>query len=123
MVGSFNRIRRLQFWLKSHTLREWWRFYPHLERNLLKHLSERKLPLRKINVKSELSSSTSHELHSCLTSELDGVQWLTSRPGCFAQYPFTRKLGRPQIRSGRFGDEKYLLTLEGIEPQNLQPLA
>ena len=41
-----------------------------------------------------------------LTSALDGGGWLTPRPGRFApgketRYPFYRRVGRPQGRSGR----------------------
>jgi hypothetical protein len=46
------------------------------------------------------------------------------RPGCFISekspwYPLDRRLGGPQSRSGRCGEEKNLLPLPGIEPQFL----
>jgi hypothetical protein len=47
-----------------------------------------------------------------LTSTLDGGEWSASRPGSFirrekaARYPLDRRLGGPQSRSGRRGEEK-----------------
>jgi hypothetical protein len=49
-----------------------------------------------------------------LTSTLDGGEWLVPRPGHFTSseitpcYPFSVRLGGPQSRSGRFGEEKCL---------------
>ena len=46
----------------------------------------------------------------------------TSSPGRFSprrkevHYPWNRRLGGPQSRSGRFGEAKNLLPLSGIEP-------
>ena len=39
------------------------------------------------------------------------------------EYPFASRLGIPQSRSGRFGDEKSVFLLQEIEPQIDQPLA
>jgi hypothetical protein len=52
------------------------------------------------------------QLHIFLTSALDGGEWSASRPGrCTPgkrapRYPFDRKLGGPQNRAGRHGEEK-----------------
>jgi hypothetical protein len=52
-----------------------------------------------------------------LTSELAGGQWSASRPGRFTRggkrprYPLDRRLGGPQSRSGRFGEENILDTI------------
>jgi hypothetical protein len=49
-----------------------------------------------------------------LTSALVGGEWSTSRPGRFTprgkspRYPLDRRLGGPQSRSGRSGEEKIL---------------
>jgi hypothetical protein len=55
-----------------------------------------------------------------LTSVLGVGEWSASRPGRFTpgeepQYPLDRRLGGPQSRSGRCGEEKNLLPLPGIE--------
>jgi hypothetical protein len=55
------------------------------------------------------------KLHAFLNSELDVNEWLASRPGRFAPikrrwYPLDRRLGGPQSRSGRGGEDK--------EPEN-----
>ena len=52
---------------------------------------------------------------------LDGGEWITSRPGRFTpgnepKYPFNRRLGGRQSRSGRFGEEKTLLRLSHSNP-------
>jgi hypothetical protein len=56
-----------------------------------------------------------------LTSALVGGRWSASRPGRFTPgYPFDRRLGGPQSRSGRRGKEKaFDPTLPGLE---LRPL-
>jgi hypothetical protein len=46
-------------------------------------------------------------LHSCLSTTLDGDEWLTSRSGRFTpgnepQNPLNRKVDGPQSRSGRW---------------------
>jgi hypothetical protein len=56
-----------------------------------------------------------------LTSVLDGGQWSTSRPGALPQgknpwYPLDRRLGGPQSRSGRGGEDKNSQPPPGIEP-------
>jgi hypothetical protein len=56
-----------------------------------------------------------------LTSVLDGGEWSASRPGRFTPrgkspwYPLDRRLGGPQTRSGRSGEEKNSQTPPGIE--------
>jgi hypothetical protein len=52
-------------------------------------------------------------LYLILTSALAGGEWSASRPGRFTpgespRYPLNRRLGEPQNRSGRFGEEKIL---------------
>jgi hypothetical protein len=55
-----------------------------------------------------------------LTSALDGGEWLASRPCPFTpQYILDRRLGGPESRSGRYGEEKNLLFVPGIEIQFL----
>jgi hypothetical protein len=57
-----------------------------------------------------------------LTSALDEGEWSASRPfGKNPQYPLYRRLGGPQSRSGRGGEEKYSLLLPGIEPRSSSP--
>jgi hypothetical protein len=57
-----------------------------------------------------------------LTSALDGGEWSTSRPGRFTPrerapwYPLDSRLGGPQSRSGRGGEEKNSQPPPGIEP-------
>jgi hypothetical protein len=56
------------------------------------------------------------QLHSFLTSALDGGEWSASRPYRFTpekeyRYPLNRRLGGPQSRSGRFGEEKKTICL------------
>jgi hypothetical protein len=47
--------------------------------------------------------------HIFLTSALVGGEWSASRPGRFTLgYPLDRRLGGPQSRSGRRGEEKIL---------------
>jgi hypothetical protein len=50
-------------------------------------------------------------VHVFLTSALVGGEWSASRPGRFtpgkgARYPLDRRLGMPQNRSGRRGEEQ-----------------
>jgi hypothetical protein len=40
-----------------------------------------------------------------------------------SQYPLNRMLGGPQRQSAHFTEEKNFLTLQRIEPQNVQPIA
>jgi hypothetical protein len=57
-----------------------------------------------------------------LTSALDGGEWSDSRPDRFTPQakspwcPFDRRLGGPQSRSGRRGEEKKSQPPPGIEP-------
>jgi hypothetical protein len=58
-----------------------------------------------------------------LTTALGGGKWLASRPGRFIPgkslcYPLDRRLGGPQSRSGRGGEEKNSQPPPGIEPWN-----
>jgi hypothetical protein len=54
------------------------------------------------------------EIRILLTSALVGGEWSATRYGCFnpqgnnPQYLFDRRLGEPQSRSGRRGQEKIL---------------
>jgi len=62
------------------------------------------------------------------TSALDGTVWLTVHswrctPRREPQYPWNRRLGRPQSRSGHFRKETNLLSLKGFEPWSSQPIA
>jgi len=58
---------------------------------------------------------------SLLTLALDGGMWKTAHTTAFLPgkehplYSWSRRLGGPQSRSGRFGEEKSLLFLSGIE--------
>ena len=66
------------------------------------------------------------QLHPFLTLALDRDQWLNSSPGHFTRgnerrYLFNRRLSGPQRRSGRFGEDKNLLPLQGFEPRTVQP--
>jgi hypothetical protein len=65
------------------------------------------------------------ELHAFLTSALEGGEWSASRRGRFtprgntSRYPMDRRLGGPQSRSERSGEEKgKSLSLPGIEPRS-----
>ena len=58
---------------------------------------------------------TDLQLHSFVTSALDGVEWLTFRPGRFNlgtehRCPLNRKLGGPQSRPGDFGEKSRTYT-------------
>jgi hypothetical protein len=56
-----------------------------------------------------------------LTSAIDGGEWSASPPrqlyswGMSPRYPLDRRLGGPQSRSERYGEEKNLFPLLGIE--------
>ena len=59
------------------------------------------------------------QLHSFLTSALDGSVWsVYARPldprGKSPRYPMNKRLGEPMSRSGLFGKEKNLLPLPGF---------
>jgi hypothetical protein len=56
-----------------------------------------------------------------LTSALDGNEWSAHAPAALPQgkgpwYPLDRRLGGPQSRSGRGGEEKNSQPQPGIEP-------
>jgi hypothetical protein len=60
-----------------------------------------------------------------LTSAVDEVGWLKSRPGCYTtgkenRYPFYRRLGGPQGQSGRV---RKISPPPGFDPQTFQPVA
>jgi len=62
-----------------------------------------------------------------LNSALYGGKWSTSRPGCFnlrkvPRYPMTRRQGRPQNRSGRFGEKTTPFSLLRFKPRTVQPV-
>jgi hypothetical protein len=62
------------------------------------------------------------QLHAILTSAPDGGEWSASLLGRFTprekdrRYPLDRRLGGPQSRSGRGGEEKNSQLPPGIEP-------
>jgi hypothetical protein len=64
-----------------------------------------------------------------LTSAIYEGEWSASPPGRFTHqekspwYPLDRKLGGPQNRSGRGGEEKNLWLLPGLEPPIIQAVA
>jgi hypothetical protein len=63
-------------------------------------------------------------LHAFLTSALDGGEWSVSGPqGKIPWYPLDRKLGGPQSRSGRCGEEKNSQPLTGPELPIIQLVA
>jgi hypothetical protein len=49
------------------------------------------------------------ELHSFLTVVLDEDEWPVSNPSRFNLYKLKRRLGGPQSRSGRFGEEMFVI--------------
>jgi hypothetical protein len=59
----------------------------------------------------------------------DGGEWSASRPrplylqGKSPWYSLDRRLGGPQSRSGRGGEEKNSQPLPGLEPPIIQPIA
>jgi len=68
------------------------------------------------------------QIHSLFTSALDGGKWSASRsgrftPGAQSQYPMNMRLGGPQGRAGRFGENKNLLQSAGFEARTVQPVA
>jgi hypothetical protein len=59
------------------------------------------------------------QIHAILTSALDGDEWSASRLGRFTPgkspwFPLDRRLGGPQIRSGRGCEEKDSHPLSGL---------
>jgi hypothetical protein len=62
-----------------------------------------------------------------LASALDGGEWSASLPGRFtpgeraARYPLYLKLGRPSGRSGRYGEEKNIVSAGNRTPA-VQPV-
>jgi hypothetical protein len=64
------------------------------------------------------------QLHTFLTSVLDGGEWSNSRPGRFIpgrknpRYLLDRRLGGPQSWCGRSGEEKNSQPPPGIKPPN-----
>jgi hypothetical protein len=66
--------------------------------------------------------------YSITHSALFAGEWSTSHPGRFTpwnkqQYPFNRRLGRPQTLARRFGEENPLLPMPGFEYRIVQPFA
>jgi hypothetical protein len=75
--------------------------------------------------KFTLEQSTKAHTFIFLTSALDGVGWSKLRPGRFTprkktRYPFYRKLGGPQGRSGRV---RKTLPPPEFDPPIVQPVA
>jgi hypothetical protein len=59
------------------------------------------------------------QLHTFLTSALDGDVWSDSYTGQFTHlYPLDSRLGGPQWLSGHSGKEKMSAPLSGIECQS-----
>ena len=68
------------------------------------------------------------QLHSFLTSALDGGESLTSRSSRCAlanepRYPLNRRFGGPRSRCRLFAKEKNILPLPGFEAEIVQPIA
>jgi len=68
------------------------------------------------------------QLHSVITSALDGDEWSVSHHGCFTPvkrpwYSLKRRLGKPQSQSGHFIEEIHTLLLLGFKPRIIQPIA
>jgi hypothetical protein len=68
------------------------------------------------------------QCHSSFTSVLERGEWLTSHLGRFSpenehRYPLNARLGGPQSRSGRFGEEKSILPGPPLERQTARPVA
>jgi hypothetical protein len=67
-------------------------------------------------------------IHIFLTSALRG-EWSDSRPGRFTHwgnspwYPLDRRLGRPQSRSGRRGENSWPYLDSNSDPSVVQPVA
>jgi hypothetical protein len=62
-----------------------------------------------------------------LTSILDGGDWWASCPGYFTPskeplYPLDKRLGGPQSRSGRCGEEKFSSAYDGNRTPAVQPV-
>jgi hypothetical protein len=68
-------------------------------------------------------------LYAFLTSALDGGKWSPSCRGLFTPagrrpcYPLDRRLGEPQSRYRRGGEEKNSQSPPGLEPTIIQPVA
>jgi hypothetical protein len=63
-----------------------------------------------------------------LTTAINGGEWSASRPcrfypqGKSPRYPLDRRLGGPQSRSGRGGEEKNSQPLPELEPSIIKPI-
>jgi hypothetical protein len=68
------------------------------------------------------------QIHTFLTSTLHEGKGSSSSPGRFIPgkrmlwYPLDRRLGGPQSRSGRGGEEKNSQPLPGLQPPTDQPV-
>ena len=63
------------------------------------------------------------QLQNCLTSALDGGEWLAWRPGRFTTRKISALCPLNWRRSWRFGEEKNIFSLPGFDPRNVQPVA
>jgi len=68
------------------------------------------------------------QLHSFLTSALDGGEWFNLRLVCFAPgertwHPISGRLIGPRRWFGRVGEQKNLMPLPGTEPRIVKPTA
>ena len=65
------------------------------------------------------------QLHSFITSALDGGKWSVSHFGRFVpvkeRHLLNKRLGGSQSRAGRFGEGKNLSPLSGFEPRTVHP--
>jgi hypothetical protein len=73
--------------------------------------------------------------YSCICTNYEGISgsWGTGPPilnlktwplyhwGKECQYPLNRRVSGPHSQSGRFGEQKEFLTLQGFEPWTVQP--
>jgi hypothetical protein len=73
--------------------------------------------------------ATEVQLRPFVTLALDRGKWSASCPDRFTPgeratpYPLNMRLGGPQNRSRRFGEEINLLSLRGFEPRFVHPVA
>jgi len=101
----------------------------------MKHFSttsDTSCPVGKVKLKSlptqwRYTGGVHVQLHSFLTSALDGDVWSTSHASRpipnNASYLFNRRVNGPQTESGRNGEDIYVCPATGFEPQIVQPVA
>jgi hypothetical protein len=110
-VTKYKKFHHSQ-WISNFHLR-YWRSHYKVKLSLCFNWAP-----RHEGVLGEWRYSSTHSL----TSALYGGEWSASRPGRFIPqgkspwYPLDRRLGGPQSRSGRGGEEKNFQLPPGIEP-------